>query len=355
MKNLISDNRLDVFRTFYPVGDNYVLISVCLEDLKNGNTFVINYERFLKYGNYLNSQEIDYLLSFNDPQIIYTYGISQKDQNIFVDSLQNNKVYTGGNSNIQNSIIKGLGLSEDASLEDILKAIENKKYSRTPIDDQHLASSIKLMDENEYFETIASMDSLVCNLAATLAVESTDDLIYVVGYLDDGDGHLSSKENHAWAMNTKGDIVDVTPSDVVSEEDNIIIDILSWGIKNNIHVYTLMAFIANVLRKKFGKKVILNLKVMKLNDLLNNPDIFEAYAKINEVLYGGLNIPRKSSKEALVEKINSDFASFSKEELDSLKETLKQEANNRLAIKLVDSFPFIRDNFNEIKRILEKK
>ena len=156
-------------------------------------------------------------------------------------------------------------------------------------------------------------------------------------------------------MNTKGDIVDVTPSTVVSEEDNIIIDILSWGIKNNIHVYTLMAFIANVLRKKFGKKVILNLKVMKFNDLLNNPDIFEAYAKINEVLYGGLNIPRKSSKEALVEKINSDFVGFSKEELDSLKEALKQEANNRLAIKLVDSFPFIRDNFNEIKRILEKK
>jgi hypothetical protein len=355
LKNLISDNRLDVFRTFYPVGDNYALISVRLEDLKNGNTFVINYERFLKNGNYLNSQDIDYLLSFNDPQITYTYGISQKDQNIFVDSLQNNKVYTGGNSNIQNSIIKGLGLSEDASLEDILKAIKNKKYSRTPIYDHHLASSIKLMDENEYFETIASMDSLVCNLAATLAVESTDDLIYVVGYLDDGDGYLSSKESHAWAMNTKGDIVDVTPSTVVSEEDNIIIDILSWGIKNNIHVYTLMAFIANVLRKKFGKKVILNLKVMKFNDLLNNPDIFEAYAKINEVLYGGLNIPRKSSKEALVEKINSDFVGFSKEELDSLKEALKQEANNRLAIKLVDSFPFIRDNFNEIKRILEKK
>ena len=102
LKNLISDNRLDVFRTFYPVGDNYALISVRLEDLKNGNTFVINYERFLKNGNYLNSQEIDFLLSFNDPQITYTYGISQKDQNIFVDSLQNNKVYTGGNSNIQN-------------------------------------------------------------------------------------------------------------------------------------------------------------------------------------------------------------------------------------------------------------
>lgn len=354
-KTFIKGNTIDFCKTIYPVGDEYVLVNICIKDLKSDKMWTRDYKGSVCYGNFINDSEVDFLLSFESPEITFTYGFSQNMENIFVENLQNNEVYTGANSQVKDAIIKGLGLDDNASLEEILQSIKSKNYSKTPIKDAHLSFSIKTKDEIEYFETIASLDSLICNLAASLAVESADDLIYVVGYLDDGNGNLTTKESHAWAMNTKGDIVDVTPSNVVREEDNIIKGILAWGIENNIFIYSLIGFIANELRKKYGKKIVINLRVLKLNDLLNNPKIFMSYAKINDILCGGINIPRKVSKEVLIENIASDFAGFSKEELQKLKEKLNQETDSRIAIRLIDNVPFIKDNVEEIKRILKNK
>jgi len=358
LDSLKDNNKIDLFKTIYPLGDNYIITNICIRDLDSDRVLNIDYNKAAVVGNELTTHEIDIVLSMRRPQITYTYGLSADEENSFITSIQKNDFYTGGKYNIKNAIIKGLGLNSDASLEEILVAIKSKNYSKTPIKDANLTNYIKNLNENDYFETIASLDSLICNLAASLAVESADDLLYVVGYANNGDASLTNKEAHAWAMDINGGIIDATPSISIEEKDTIQI-IFSWGILNNIHIYAIMALIALVIKKKYGKKILLSLNIINLNKTLENPNVYEAYAKIDEILYGGLNIARKVSKEELIDKINDDFAGFSKEELKILKEKLKQETNNRKiinsAIKVVDIIPFVKEHSKEIRRSLKKQ
>lgn len=50
------------------------------------------------------------------------------------------------------------------------------------------------MDVQKYFQTVASLNSLVCNLATSLACGVDEKLIYTVGYAEDGDGCIRSNE-----------------------------------------------------------------------------------------------------------------------------------------------------------------
>ena len=119
-----------------------------------------------------------------------------------------------------------------------------------------------------------------------------------------------------------------------------------------------MTLIALITKKLFGKKIILSLKILNIKNMLNDSNIFDAYAKINEVLYGGINLPKKVSKEVFIDKISDDFRGFTYDELKLLKERLKQEIDDRKlyssVIRLVNQVPFIRDNSVELKRILQK-
>lgn len=357
LKNLIYDDKIDLSKTFFPVGNDYVLTSVIIRDLDSGKTFTFDFDYVKNYSNTLSSAAKDLLMKMKTPRITYTYGLSEYSQNFFVHDMKE-KGYTGGKSEVKEAIVKGLDLSEDASLEEIWQAIKSKTYSTTPIKDAGLKRAIKTLDEVEYFETIASLDSLVCNLAASLAVESTNDLCYVVGYLNNGDNYLSLSEAHAWAMDFEGNIIEVTPS-LSAEEENMLLTVLEWGFNNNIQIYTLLVLISLLIKKYYGKKIVLTLKIIRINNLLENPYIFNAYAKINDVLYGGINIPRKNSKIILLDKVYKDFKGFSRNDLNLLKEKLKQEEMSRkvasASIKLVNEIPNIESNYNEIRRILEKE
>lgn len=353
LKNLINGNKINLTNTFYPVGDDYILSSIFIKDMASDKTFMIDYNRAVASGNNLSLEEVDYLLTMENPRITYTYGLSEYSENFFVQNMQE-KGYTGGKSEIKEAITNGLGLSEDASLEEIWTSIKSKFYSTTPIKDAGLTNYVKTLNEEEYFEVVAALDSLVCNLAASLAVESSDDLFYVVGYLNNGDEYLSSGEAHAWAMDDKGEIIDTTPIFTLEEKD-IIKTVLAWGIQNNIHIYILLTLSALLIKKFYGKNIVLSLNILKINYLLDNPNIFNAYAKINQVLYGGVNIPRKTSKIIFIDKIYKDFMVFNKEDLESLKAKLKQEEDNRLALRLVSEIPTIRDNYEVLKRTLEKE
>lgn len=158
-------------------------------------------------------------------------------------------------------------------------------------------------------------------------------------------------------MNTDGDIFEVTPS-LTKEEENIIQLVLTWGIKNNIHIFTIMTLIGLIIKRLFGKKIVLSLKILNIKNLLDDSNIFDAYAKINEVLYGGINLSKKVSNEVFIDKVSDDFKGFTYDELKALKEKLKQEIDDRklssCTLRLVKQIPYIRDNAVELKRILQK-
>ena len=356
LEELKDGYSVDLFKTFYPVGDDYVLTKICIQDMNSDKVFNIFYDELSLSNVVLKKGEIDIILSMKKPKITYTYGVSTSFNNAFVDSIQNNDYYTGSNTEIKKAIVNKLGLNSDASLEEILSAIKSKQYSKTPLEDAKIRD-LENINEKEYFEVVASLDSLVCNLATSLAVESCDDLIYVVGYANNWDQVITTGESHAWAMNTDGDIFEVTPA-LTKEAENIIQLVLTWGIKNNIHIFTIMTLIGLIIKRLFGKKIVLSLKILNIKNLLDDSNIFDAYAKINEVLYGGINLSKKVSNEVFIDKVSNDFKGFTYDELKALKEKLKQEIDDRklsrCTLRLVKQIPYIRDNAVELKRVLQK-
>lgn len=358
LKNLVKDNKLNALDIFYPVGDNYILTSILIEDMVSGLSITIDLNRVREMKGSLSSNEIDMILGMEKPKIVYTYGVSYVNLNTFVKGMIEDG-YNGGIPEIKQAILKGLNLNYDASLEEIWRAIKSKTYSTTPIKDAGLSFKIKTFNKEEYFEAIAGMDSLVCNLAASLAVESADDLFYVVGYLNNNDDFILSGEAHAWAMDYDGNIIEVTPSTLALEEENVIFTVLSWGLQNNIHIYIILILCSLLIERLFGKKIVLSLKILKIKKLLDDPNIFDAYAKINEVLYGGINIPRKTSKVVFVDKVCNDFMGYTKEDLANLKEKLRVEIKTRKlmnsSIKIVDEVSNIKENYKELKRVLERE
>lgn len=364
LEGMIQENRLKLFQNLYPLGDDYVLTGVKLSDKKDQNkSLVIDYERAIKLENYLTEEEIKLLMSMESPIISYDYGLGIFRDNSFVNELHKSGAYQSlSYEEVREAIIRGLDLEKEATIDEILKAIESKTYSKTPIKDAHLSFKIRRMDEEEYYETVASLDSLICNLAATLAVSVDDKLIYTVGFMDNGDHYLKMNEAHAWATDKEGDIVDVTPSTPKKESalEKDVTDLLLWGLENKIPLYALLLFITVEIEKKYRKKLIFNFNVYKVEKLLNTNDIESAYAKIKEVLYGGINIPKKSTPSDLVEMITKEFYSFTKKDLQELKKELKMSniedkhlLNNTL--KLIDEIMFIEENSNDLEKIFTKK
>lgn len=321
--------------TIYPLG--YDLVSLNIND---GNSIV-----FIK-DNSLSLEEQEKILKMNNPEIVYEYGVSSKEDS-FTANLKDG--YTKKDLEVKNIIIETLGLSSDATLDEIVNAIKSKYYSKTPIKDAGLTRKIIRLNKNKYFKTIASLDSLVCNLANSLVVEASDDLIYVVGYLDNGNGIIESNEAHAWAMSKNGEVYDATPFKTAEVE--VIQDTFNWGIEKNIPLGIIISFIILLFSKKYGKDLIFNIKLLGTKKVLNNPNIYSNYAKINEELYGGVNHEVECSKEELVSKISDDFKGFSKEELKELKEKLQESKELK---ELVSQIPFISSNEEEIKRCLER-
>lgn len=320
--------------TIYPLG--YDLISVNIND---GNSIV-----FIT-GNDISLEDQEKILKMNNPEIIYQYGLASQEDS-FTSNLKDG--YTKKDLEVKNIIIEALGLESNATLDEIVNAIQNKYYSKTPIKDAGLTRKIRRLNKNEYFKTIASLDSLVCNLANSLLVEASDDLIYVVGYLDNGNGIIESNEAHAWAMSANGEVYDATPFTVEAE---IIQNTINLGINKGIPLGIIISFIVLLFAKKYGKNLIFNIKLLGTKKVLDNPDIYSSYAKINEILYGGINRFVVCSKEDLVSKISADFKGFSKSELEELKRALQESKELK---ELVSQIPFISTHEEEIIRSLKK-
>lgn len=376
LETLISDNRLNIPQILYPVGQDYIITGIKIVDLNaSNNSVIIDYERADLSGNTLTEQELELLKTMRDPIITLSYGIDNIHTNSFVNDIKRDSYSDIPFQELRHIITDNLGLSNEASFVEIYDAIKSKKYSRKPFWDAGLAQEIKNMDEREYFGTVASLDSLVCNLAATLTVNVDENFVYVVGFLGD-DSCIKQNKAHAWAMTKEGTIVDATPSrpiGMVIEDDNnnelvvwdanleedseikeMISNVLNWGINNNIPFYALLVLITLLGKKLFGKKIVMKINIARVDALFNKPQISEAYAKVKDVLYGGINIPINYSSEELVDAITKEFAGCSKEELkDLLAQLNNMKKSNRVAAlsrKLVKEMPFVLENSQVFKR-----
>ena len=359
LKSAVKNKTINIPYVLYPVGENYVLTGLEIKDLEDiSKRILIDFERASRFDNLITEKEQEMILSMKNPTVLFYYGISKEKENSFVENIEKEYSYTSmTKEQIRRQIIKGLGLSQDATTEEIFKEIKNKKYSKTPIKDAGLSRKIEKLNEEEYYETIAALDSLVCNLSTSLAVEIDKELIYVTGFLDDGDAYIKKEEAHAWAMKKDGTIIDVTPTTITSKEEE----------KNKKNsgitvVYTLMLIVysISIINYSYGEEIALAIKIKKVKKLLNNPSIDKNYALIKKIQYGGINLPKKSNPSELIEKIDREFASFNKEELKELKRKIQEyrKVNAHVSkdtIEIVKEIPFIQQNKEYIQKTLIKK
>lgn len=361
LKKSIVNSEIHLLQMLYPVGYPYAITRIDIIDKEDTNKhFEVDYQRASTQGNRISKAEEEMLMEMKNPEICYTYGTSYNFKSQFSLSMYKESYTDLPYDEIMGAITKGLGFdSYDPLL--VYHAIKNKTYSETPIQDAGLSRKMKKMDEKEYYETVASLDSLVCNLAAALIVELYDDTFYVVGYKKDSNSsNIKSGNAHAWAMDENGIIIDATPSTPVEKEaESILGEAIKWGIENHVPLYTLISIIVIALQKKFGKKIATTIKIEKIRSILETKNIEETYAKMGEVLYGGIHIPKARSTSEFVKTIESEFSSFSIEELKELKQEIKaKEGDSQIkknAIHLIDEIPYIKENAEELQKVFTNR
>lgn len=368
LKEWTKNSEFHFPKLFYPLDNgnylaDYVLTQIYIYDSWDpDNMFVVDAYRMSITGYSITDYEMWMLESMHDPKMVYVYGIGQ-GMNSFIENVKKTENYTSNDPEvIRNAIIRGLDLENDASDSEIYDAIHTKDYSLTPIKDAHLSWFIKTYSEEKYFEKIASMDSIICNLAATLAVGVDEELVYTVGYLNYDDGYIKSDEAHAWALRADGTLVDATPASSSKdiEEDGLLFKLLVWGVQNKVPWFLLAAYVAHESNKLFGKKIRVFLNVKKVSRELTSEDIEESYATLRTALYGGINIPVNRTPMQLAETISREFSGFTIQELEDIKsELIKSEYNQEgeldSALKLIQDAKFLKNNSNKVKKMLQKK
>jgi len=362
IKSFLNGNEIKFPKVLYPVGMQYAISRVTIMDNKDENKFVVIDASTVK-DNVLTNEEVELLLSMKRPEVRYGYGFGNQYSNLFLENLGERDNYTSLSlEKVRKAILDGLGLNEEAEMDEIYTAIKNKDYSTTPIKDAKLSHKIKKMDEKEYFETIASMDSLICNLAAMLAVEVNENLTYVVGYANiDGNDFITANECHAWAMEPSGSIIDVTPSSTNEEDDNITASIIKecidFGIRHHLPFYLIATIVAFVIKKYFGKDIIMHIKINEIKKVLGNPNSYKTYAKIKDILYGESNIPCEKNIEEFIDMIDKEFASLTLEELQELRSMLHSSLKGselHQAKKMIKEIPYIREHSDELQKVFYK-
>lgn len=128
---------------------------------------------------------------------------------------------------ITKTVKQALGLAETATdLEVYEKIKDSKYYSLTPLQDAHKDLKKSSGEDptaalSELGSTLAELESLNCNLASALFLLGTQNSVsdtsklrvnLATGFYDSGDGLLTQREAHAWAVTDSGFEIDATPS-----------------------------------------------------------------------------------------------------------------------------------------------
>lgn len=303
----------------------------------------------------ISKEEMNAVKEMQNPEIHYVYARKQYDFIIRWGRIRQ-EYLTMSEAKARALVCEELQLPPSATVEEIFAQIQSKKYSKTPIKDAGLTEEITKMNEEEFIRSVASMDSLVCNLAATLAVAVDEDLVYTTGYyVATGRKEIKSSNAHAWAYNEETrKLVDITPY----KEKTIIDEIMAFCIEKNLGMYIFCLLVSWIVYQKLGKKVKFTWKIHEAQKILEDPKMKDAYAWLNEILYGGVNIAVQKSPKEWLDTVKNEYSSFSKSELKELKQELKSTRekikSQKLAIKLVNNTPFILENEEVLTRKLTK-
>lgn len=359
LREMIKDNVLEVPYAMYPVDSDYFITSIVIKDAKDDSKkYIITPTKAHYYNGQITEEEKALLYSMKKPSITYYYALEPGYANSFATSMEKTGTYLNSSEEeMLSAIKKGLNLSDDADIYDILYSIQNKKYSTSPFKDAHISSEIKKYDELAFIEKVASLDTLVCNLAATLAVQSDENLYYVVGFYS-SENMITYGMAHAWAMDEYGDLIDVTPDEEAhhEEESGIIASILDYAASAGLPFFAACFLTSFLLGNYLKKKITFKIKVLKVQNFLNSDDKNRIYALINDTLYGGINMPPNFDDKALFACLCKDFEGWSKEDLKYLLESLKTSSSDASAkaYKVVKILPFIKQNEEYLTRTLNK-
>lgn len=185
-----------------PVGD-YALTKIVIKDEMDSTKSIVIDEEWYRYNLWdLTDDEKELLKSMEMPMIYYVYGLSSYNPQISFGERDYTQDIT--EEEAKSAIIEGLGLDEGASDDEINERIATKEYTKYP-----LYTPTAKTDEIEFYEKIASLDSIDIDLAAVLTTLGNDGFFYTVGYKNaNADDYLLTNEAYVWAMNEDGEVID---------------------------------------------------------------------------------------------------------------------------------------------------
>ncbi|MCI9234219.1 MAG: hypothetical protein HFH08_06505 [Bacilli bacterium] len=353
------NNSFFLEKALYPVGDDYVITRIIVSEKEDPlNKVEIYIKDNCTWGESAEGLSVVEALSqMKEPQVCCVYGISEKSRNSFVRGMRKEESYTAHPKEmIRSAIIRGLGMEENTTDEEAFFAIKNKVYSLTPIEDAGMSNEIRDLGEVEFYETVASFDSLICNLAALLATGVNDELICVSGFYVDEDNFVTSNQRHDWAMTKEGNIIDVTPSKI---EEKHLDSIMNWGIEKCIPVPIILGIAGYFIYKKYGKRIKFQIAVKNVEKTISAEEFETTYAKLKETVYDGIHIPVSRDLSETINTVNVEFSGWTLEELTELKNELKKSglthSELRTSYRLIKQIPFIRKNKDAIQKVLQKR
>ncbi len=381
----------------YPVGGDYALTQVIIKDEADPTKYVRVNEEWVDYNLWdFTEEEKEILKSMENPFVCYVYGLKENSSQLAIDNVD----YTEENKNdVRAAILKGLGLDENATIDEINEKIASKGYTEYP-----LYNPSGEVDELEYYEKIASLDKIDINLAAVLTTVANDGYFYTVGYKNSNDDDcISTDEAYIWAMNEDGQIIDfVSPfltEKLANEEsanewktnqentlDNSYIErneeennawysekedseikkvldkIRLWAKEHHISYYLAAVLAVLIIKKIFGRKIMLKLKFKQAYRVLTDEELANTYAELLHFIYGEESMPIKRPSNEMIELIYKDFQALDDEEIDDLLKEIKgaiKESDNPDDLKKVEELlriiPFMKERKEELKKSVTKK
>lgn len=397
-----------------PVGNEYALAKIIIRDEEDeAKCITIDEEWYHDNLWDLTQEEKEIFKSMERPMAYYVYGLrenaSQLSSQYSIDARDYTKDIT--EEEAKEAIIRGLGLDDDATDEEINERLASKDFTKYP-----LYTPTAQTDEIDFYEKIASLDSIDINLAAILTVMSNDDFIYTVGYKNaDDDEYLLTNEGYVWAMNNDGEVIDfleyfkdeevassskedasqndyddwagnqnqeinnsskdskdendeVEEKEWSEEENHKIREVLDkirlWAKEHHVSYYVAAILAVLIINKIFGRKIKLKLQFKNAYKTLEDENLARTYAELLEFIYREECGPVDRSVNDVIELIDRQFRALDEEKIEALLMELKsviKESDNpeplKKAEKLLRTIPFIKANKDELNayyKVLEK-
>lgn len=400
-ESIYEDSMNDIPLYVYPVGDDYALSKVIIQDENDLDKQIIIDEAWVYYNLWsFTKEEKDMLTSMENPFIYYIYGKREYSSQLRTEGIE----YTDVNQQFaKDAILKGLNLESNATDEEINEAIARKEFTKHPIYTPKLDTN-----ELEYYEKIAALDAINLDIASVLTTVANPGSVYMAGYKNGGNlSTISTDEAYVWVMDEDGKIIDFA-SNFTEENQNTLKEsdewqsnndtkinnevpdkteenkdweskeekeqiketfnkVLEWAKKYHISYITAVFVGVLIINKIFGKKIRFKIKLKKACNILNDDDLAITYTDLMNFMYGIECAPIKRGVPEMVELIYKEFYALSDEDIEALlidiKNTMKENKDKSLkdAESLLKEIPFIRDNRNEIllqeakKLLLNKK